>query len=786
MNKRHRLWARELPAKDLLVEFMERQNRPMRLEPILKTGGLPRHARKNLLRELEDLARENLLVNLPGGEWAIPKILKRMDGVFRLLPSGGGIVSGEKSGGRDKEIFIPPGHTAGAWSKDLVRIVLKPGGRLGKVVEILDRRQKTLAAIVVKIEGRNVLCKPAGEGAAAKFSAEARPGMDKKIKPGDLLILRPEKEIASDLWKAEIREILGAENTVAAQEALVKAEHGVPGEFPALALRQAAAFPQSLGQADMAGREDLRQAPFVTIDGPDARDFDDAILVEKRGDAWLLRVAIADVSHYVEPSRTPGSLDAEARARGNSWYFPRSVEPMLPSALSNGLCSLRPNEDRLAILAEMPFARNGTPGKARFFPAIIRSSGRLTYDQTQAFFDELNGQNNEIKGKFFEDARIAPMLAAALELYKILASRRAARGSLDFDIPEAEYVFDAKNRLANIRASQRNDSHMLIEEFMIAANEAVAEFLGGRAIPFLFRVHPAPEESKLAALYASLKSAGLEKLPANLETGGMPNPAALREVLACVRGTPREYAVNRMCLRAMQQACYQPVNEGHFGLASSAYCHFTSPIRRYADLLVHRALKAALAGHGHLPDREKLWEIGVALNTLERRAMDCEREMARRMGCLLLRERVGEVMRGVVSGLTNFGAFVEFESMPVEGLILLRDMGDDWFELDERGQRLVGERSGISLALGQPISARILEVNLERMEIRLAPAKPLLPEKGGKNGGRSRKSASPGRGEKRVKNNEGRGGRVHKQEKSARKTTVRGKGKAGRSGPPEK
>ncbi|WP_300908856.1 VacB/RNase II family 3'-5' exoribonuclease, partial [uncultured Desulfovibrio sp.] len=524
--------------------------------------------------------------------------------------------------------------------------------------------------------------------------------------------------------RARLLGAYGREDNADVQENLVKLNHEAPRDFPPAVLAEAAALPAAPAQADMDGREDLRALPLVTIDGADARDFDDAVQVERKGTGWLLRVAIADVSHYVRPAPGKGraSLDAEALERGNSWYFPRSVEPMLPPALSNGLCSLNPDEDRLAVLAEIPFSAAGQPGKARFALCVMRSAARLTYDQVRACLLDHDADALALLREKPRGGEALAMLEEAFRLYAVLRAVRRQRGSLDFDLPEADYTFDAAGRLRRIGFRQRHDAHRMIEEFMIAANEAVARHLRDAGLPFLYRVHPRPDPERLENLFDSLAATALESLPENVKSGGKADAMAMQAILKAAQGTDQEFLVNRLCLRAMPQARYQPENEGHFGLASQAYCHFTSPIRRYADLLVHRALKASLGrAAGPLPAGHKLLRMGDRLNRLERATMECEREMARRLACLALRDREGERFSGIIAGVTDFGLFVELVCMPVEGMIRVQDLGDDWYELDSRNQCLMGQRSGLCWRLGQRLEVRLAEVHMGRLEIRLMP-----------------------------------------------------------------
>lgn len=712
--KKKKISLSGLPDNDSLLELFRSHKRPLRAEGIMALTGITN--RKMLDNALRSLAAQGKLTRLPGGFWGVAEESIYITGQFQGTPNGGGRVRvSAPADFPQKEIFISPFQTGGAWHKDIVRALILPhsqGGK-GKILEIVERAQKKVPAILETRQKKHLLFRPADGRLAVSFSVSLKSPLADQIGPGELAILKPVKEIGEGRWQAEIASIIGNADRVASQECIVKLSQQVPQEFPGLALSQAESLPPAPSESDMEGREDWRALPFVTIDGADARDFDDAIHVEETGNGWILRVAIADVSHYVRPDGEKGSLDSEALARGNSWYFPRSVEPMLPPALSNGLCSLKPEENRLAMMVEMPFAKDGQPLEPRFAAIAMRSKARLTYDNVAAFFE----------GRQQMPDQIAPMLNAARALYKQLAENRRRRGMLDFFLPEPAYEFDESGKLVKMAVAQRNDAHMLIEEFMIAANEAVAEHLGALGKDFLYRVHPQPEQEKLVRLYETLERTAIESLPADIRKNGEPNPEAIQQILQRSQGTPAEYVVNRLCLRAMAQARYQPVNIGHFGLASPSYCHFTSPIRRYADLLVHRALKASLgAKDQEAPDMEELAAIGDQLNSLERQAVDCEREMAKRLACVYLEGREGEIFEGVISGVTDFGVFMEFSGMTAEGLIRTEELGSDWFRLDQISQALIGEHTGQIWRLGQPIKARLLRVDTEKQEIRLEPA----------------------------------------------------------------
>ena len=709
-----------------LLEIFHEQERPLRLDALLRVTGLPRAARKMLEDQLYALADEGRLVRLQGGLWARADGLRQVRGRYMALRSGaGGFVTplGDNGQVTGPDIFIHPLQEGDAWHRDMVRVALSPRShargksREGRIVEVLERGCREVPVHVIHVTGRRALCRPADSRMPFDVSVEL-PGDMERPSGGSLLLVAPEKRLAADLWQARLLQAVGREDDIVVQEDLVKLNHEVPREFPPRVQAEADALPSAPQHADMAGREDVRALPLVTIDGADARDFDDAVQVEARpGGGWLLRVAIADVSHYVRPR---SALDTEALARGNSWYFPTSVEPMLPPALCDGLCSLRPDEDRLAMLAEIPFSATGQPGKPRFAAVVMRSAARLTYDQVKACLLDRDGQARAALAAGPRGQEVLDMLETAFGLYRCLREARQRRGSLDFDLPEPEYSFDGKGRLLRVSRRVRHDAHRLIEEFMIAANEAVARHLGGLKAdgsvegapkePFLYRVHPQPDPERLESLFDSLEAIDPALVPVK------PSATALQGILRDVQGSDREFLVGRLCLRAMPQARYQPENEGHFGLASRAYCHFTSPIRRYADLLVHRALKASLGLYGGaLPAGQKLLRVADQLN---RR---CEREMARRLACMALEGRVGERFRGVVAGVNDFGLFVELSEMPVEGMIRVEDLGDDWYDFDARRQCLVGQRSGLCWSMGQSLEVVLAEVHSGRLEIRLLP-----------------------------------------------------------------
>ncbi|TMA53678.1 MAG: VacB/RNase II family 3'-5' exoribonuclease, partial [Deltaproteobacteria bacterium] len=442
--------------------------------------------------------------------------------------------------------------------------------------------------------------------------------------------------------------------------------------------------------------------PIVTIDGENARDFDDAVLVEPLGRGFRLTVADADVAHYVAAG---SPLDLEARARGTSVYFPDRVVPMLPEELSNGICSLKPGEDRLVKAVRLELDRRGRPVATHFDDAVIRSAARLTYTEVrQALVDRDISVRGALGG-------LIDPLERAEALARLLMARRRERGSIDFDLPEAEVVLDLRGRPADIVRAERSIAHQMIEEFMLAANEAVARELGRWKLPFLHRVHERPAADSVAALARFLEGFGLRL---RLDEG-RPTPGAFQAVLEQVRGRPEERLVNTVLLRSMQQARYAAEPLGHFGLATDCYTHFTSPIRRYPDLIVHRLLDVALRGAGRVPP--DLVAIAEESSRRERVAMEAEREIVQLKKIQFMQDKAGNVYDGFVSGVAPFGFFVELREVFVEGLVHVTTLGGDFYEHVEAQHLLRGRRTRRTYRVGDPVTVRVAGASVERRAI---------------------------------------------------------------------
>lgn len=482
--------------------------------------------------------------------------------------------------------------------------------------------------------------------------------------------------------------------------------HEVPQAWPEAVEREIKKFGEKVPAAAKRGREDLRDVPLVTIDGEDARDFDDAVYCEQTPKGWRLLVAIADVSHYVHPGT---ALDSEAFERGNSVYFPERVIPMLPEILSNGLCSLNPDVDRLCMVCEMIFNQEGRMIRSRFFDGLMRSHARLTYTEAAAIMVEGDKQARKRRKP------LLPHLDELYRLYQTLRQGRSKRGAIDFETTETRIVFGAKRKIERIVPLVRNDAHKVIEECMIAANVAAARFLGRHKMPTLYRVHAMPAGDKVTDLQEFLNELGL-----GLRGGRKPSAKDYSAVLEMARGRPDEHLINTVLLRSMPRAEYSPDNIGHFGLAHEDYAHFTSPIRRYPDLLVHRAIRHITAGRkpkqfGYSLD--DMQGFGEHCSTTERRADDATRDAIDWLKCEFMLDKIGETYAGIITSVTSFGIFVELQDIYVEGLVHVTALGNDYYHYDPMRHRLMGERSNRIFRLGDQVTVRVVQVNLDDRKI---------------------------------------------------------------------
>jgi ribonuclease R len=627
------------------------------------------------------------------------------------------------------------------------------GDRVVAMVTGVDRRGRREAAIVEVLEHANN--RVAGryyfdKGVGFVVADNKRINQDILV-PNDLaygaesgqLVVVEITEFPSKRQQAmgRVVEILGEHMAPGMEIDMAIRSHDLPQVWSPLVEAECEDLPVDVPESAKQGREDLRPMPLVTIDGEDSMDFDDAIYCEPEGKGWRLVVAIADVSHYVRPAT---ALDAEARARGNSTYFPGRVIPMLPEALSNVLCSLNPEVDRLCMVCDMHISDKGKLGKYRFYPAVMRSHARLTYNKVAAM---LVDGDAELCSQY---AAVLPHLHHAYALYKTLLERRQKRGAIDFDTTETRIVFGEGKKIESIIPVVRNDAHKLIEECMLMANVATADYLSKNEIPTLYRVHEKPKEAKLTALREFLGELGL-----SLKGGDTPTGADYTELLDKVRGRADAHLIQTVLLRSMNQAVYTPENHGHFGLSYDAYAHFTSPIRRYPDLLVHRAIRHLHEGKPVAEFRYSVQDmlvLGEHCSMTERRSDDATRDAMDWLKCEYMMDKVGHDFDGVITSVTGFGIFVELKDIYVEGLIHVTGLGDDYFQFDPSHHRMVGERTRKIFRLGDTVRVQVARVDLDDRKIDFdliheETDKPILPQ-----------PAKP----KKPKGFKGKGGKGHK------------------------
>ena len=578
----------------------------------------------------------------------------------------------------------------------------------------MDRRSRREASIVEVLEqGTTRLVGRLYEEHGIQFVvAENRrisqdilvmPGERSSAKAGQVVmveILQQPSKHAQPIGR--IVEVLGNYADPGMEIEIALRKHDLPHEFPADAKRQAEKFAPQVLPADYAEREDVRKLPLVTIDGETARDFDDAVYCEPFGTGFRLVVAIADVSHYVKPG---DALDKEALNRGNSVYFPRRVIPMLPEELSNGLCSINPNVERLCMVCDMQISGQGDIEKYRFYPSVMFSHARLTYNQVA---DMLANPQGETAQQF---AAVLPHINQLYTLFQTLLQAREKRGAIDFETIETQMIFNEQGKIERIIPVVRNDAHRLIEECMLAANVSTANFLNEHKHTVLYRVHEGPTPEKLDAVREFLKEFGLQ-----LGGGDEPQAGDYAKLLKQIKGRPDMPLLQTVMLRSLRQARYCPENTGHFGLGYDAYTHFTSPIRRYPDLLVHRAIKAVLSSKQYKP-KEKWEALGEHCSQTERRADDATRDVEAWLKCFYIRDHLGSVFNGTVSSVTGFGLFVALDDLYIEGLVHVSELGADYFHFDPAKHQMLGERTGKRYRLGDRVRVKVVRVDMESTKI---------------------------------------------------------------------
>jgi ribonuclease R len=703
-----RSYRHPVPGPNELLALLRQKGVPMTLDALAAAlGKLEKRELQSLRHRLDELKSSGQVLVNRGGEYCLSEKLDLVPGTVSAHRDGFGFLIPD-SGSVD--VYLSEAEMRSLLDGDRVVVRVTSQGRGGRcsgtVVEILARAR---TSVVGRYQREHGIGWVIGSGRSAqhfivpdRYRSGAQPGQIVKLEIMEYPA--PSREA-----QGKITRILGepTEPRVLTEAAIEM--FNVPSVWPTGVTQAAAQFGTAVGPDESAGRTDLRKLPLVTIDGEDARDFDDAVFAEPAGDGWRLIVAIADVSHYIRKS---DAIDAEARRRGTSVYFPDRVVPMLPEALSNELCSLKPQVDRLCMVCEMQIDGRGGVTRAKFYRAVMHSHARLTYNQVDAV------HRGADPAAYAHIKRLGPAIEHLYGVYAALASARSRRGALDLDLPEVRIELDESGAIAGVRSRLRNDAHRLIEECMIAANVEAARYLRRHRIATLYRVHNGPEGDKLEQLRLLFQSLGVP-MPDTAQA----RPREINRGLQLLRERADFPMLATAVLRSMTQAVYQPVNNGHFGLALTAYAHFTSPIRRYPDLLVHRAI-------GHLIDGGKagafsydgpmMEQLGKNTSMQERRADEATRFVDARCKCLFMQHRVGEVLDGVVTGVTHFGLFVMLRELFVDGLIHVSNLPNDYYHLEPGGLGLKGERTGRMFLLGEDLRVRVVRVDPEEAKIDLA------------------------------------------------------------------
>ena len=681
-------------GREILRE-LERADAPLTPEELAARLRVIRRERDSFNAGLSALERAGSVVKNRAGALLAAKRIALLAGRVEGHRDGHGFLVPDDGG---PQVFIAPADMRQLMHGDRAAVRVTGtdhrGRPVGTVVEVLERANRRIVGRLHAERGVLFLVPEDRRIAHDIVVPSADAG---KAKAGEVvtvdLVAQPSKH-AQPIGR--VAEVLGNYADPGMEIEIALRKFDLPHEFSRKALASTKAFPDFVEGKDLQGRRDLRELELVTIDGETAKDFDDAVACRREGRGFRLWVAIADVSHYVGHGE---ALDLDARERGTSVYFPRRVIPMLPEKLSNGLCSLNPKVDRLAMTCEMEIAADGEVKRYEFYPAMIRSQARLTYTEVWARLSGPKPPEN---------------LAVLYEVFKVLHQQREKRGAIDFDTVETRMVFDAKGKIERIVPEVRNDAHRVIEECMLAANVCAGNFISARQHPVLYRVHDVPAAEKVAALRAFLAEIGLQ-----LPGGAIPKPADYAKLLERIRKRPDFTLLQTILLRSLKQAVYSPDNAGHFGLAFEAYVHFTSPIRRYPDLLVHRVIKALLSRKTY---SDVDWEaLGRHCSETERRADDASRDVENWLKCYYMRDHVGGTFEGTITGVVPFGLFVTLDDYFVDGLVHISELGREYWQFDAARHVIMGERTKKRFRLADRMRVKLVRVDLESRKIDFVP-----------------------------------------------------------------
>ena len=702
-----------IPSREFILQIIREQNSPMSKEEIFAALGISEEEQQEAMRRrLRAMENDGQLVFTKRKCYALPEKLDLLKGMVIGHREGFGFLQVE---GKKEDFFIPNVQMQKVMHGDYVLAQANGFDRKGRpevrIVRVLEANKK-------QIVGRFFL----EQGIGYVVPDDSRITRDILIPDNARLGARMGQVVVVELHPrtapffqpiGKITEVLGDNMAKGMEVEIAIRKHDIPHSFPSAVEKQLKKWAEDVPEEAKRGRVDLRGLPLVTIDGEDARDFDDAVFCQKQGKGWKLWVAIADVSYYVRPK---SALDTEAYNRGNSVYFPNRVVPMLPEKLSNGLCSLNPQVDRLCMVCEMTISAKGKMTDYQFYEAVMNSHARLTYNKVAKILEK----DTALCDRY---ASLVPHLQDLYEMYQALVKARQQRGAIEFETIESKFIFNALGRIERIEPVVRNDAHKIIEECMILANIASANFMEKHQEPALYRIHAVPGEEKLMAFRSFLAECGL-----SLSGGNKPTPMDYAQLLEQIKQRPDHELIQTMLLRSMSQAVYSADNIGHFGLALEEYAHFTSPIRRYPDLTLHRGIKYLLAkqkgskrkttdtGGYHYP-LEEMDVFGAHCSSTERRADDATREVADWLKCEYMQDHVGEEFDGVISSVTGFGFFVRLNDLFIDGLVHISGLANDYYLFDMPKQRLIGENSGMIFRLGDAVKVRVEAVSLEQKQI---------------------------------------------------------------------
>jgi len=690
-------------SAEQLLQFMEEEDRPLLLREILRHTGLQKEQRQRAKALFKDLAREGKIVRIRGNRYGLPSKMNLVIGRVKCHPDGYGFVIPERE--EEEDIFIIPRNLREAMHGDRVvaRVEsIRKKGREGSVIRILERETQ-------KVVGKFMR----GKNYSYLIPEDERILQEIYIPEGETRRARPNQIVVAEITRypterarpeGRVIHILGYPDDPEVEPQIIIYKYDLPHRFSPSALKEARNIPLIPSPQEYRDRVDLREVPTFTIDGENAKDFDDAVSIEEERDGGIrLYVSISDVSHYVKEGT---ALDEEAYLRGTSIYFPDRAISMFPAELSNEVCCLHPRSDRLTLTVELGYDARGERRGIRFYPSVIRSDERLTYTYVKKI---LVDGDADLEDRF---RHILPSLELMARLSQELRQRRMEKGAIDFDLPEPEIILNLQGETEDIVRAERNLAHQIIEEFMIAANEALAHFMEEKGLPFIYRTHEPPKREAIEEFRRFISHLGYR-----MEKNSDHSPKAFQKILSGVKGRPEERVVNDVLLRSMKWAKYSAKNQGHFGLASDAYTHFTSPIRRYPDLIVHRLLKRVLSNKEGKILEEELRKKAEHLSQRERVAMEAEREIVDRYQVRFMREKIGEEFEGVISGVTAFGFFVELKDIFVEGLVRVTSLHDDYYYYHEKQYCLAGERTHKTFRIGDEVRVRVDRIDVERRHI---------------------------------------------------------------------